>query len=123
MAYKTCPDQMTLAGIKIYPRIGVTSEERQKAQECQVDLTLCGDFEAAAATDALEKSIDYCRVLHIVRETAEACDYNLVETLSYRIARTVLRNFPVSRVKIKVRKRPAELQEQLNFVEMEIEES
>jgi len=123
VAYKICQDQITLAGIKLYPRIGTTAEERQSPQECQADLTLWGDFEAAAATDALEKSIDYCQVLRTVQDSAKACEYNLVETLAYRIVRSVLQNFPVSRVKIKVRKRPFILQEQIDYVEVEVEES
>jgi len=123
MAYKICQDQITLAGIKLYPRIGTTAEEKQRPQECQADLTLWGDFEAAAATDALEKSIDYCKVLRTAQDTAGASDYNLVETLAYRIARSVLQIFPVSRVKIRVRKRPAALRGQIDFVEVEIEES
>jgi dihydroneopterin aldolase len=123
MAYKICQDQITLAGIKLYPRIGTTAEERQRPQECLADLTLWGDFQAAAATDALEKSIDYCQVLRTAQDTAKASDYNLVETLAYRIARSVLQDFPVNRVKIKLRKRPASLQGQIDFVEVEIEES
>lgn len=123
MAYKTCQDQITLSGIKIYPRIGTGAEERLSAQECCADLTLWGDFEAAAATDSLDKSIDYSQVLLAVQDTAKVCEYNLLETLAYRIVRTVLRNFPVSRVRIRLRKRPAALIDQIDFVEVEVEES
>ncbi|MBN1568259.1 MAG: dihydroneopterin aldolase [Acidobacteria bacterium] len=111
-----------MADVKLYPRIGVTSEERDIAQECRADLTLWGDFEAAASTDALDKSVDYCQVLQTMRETAIAREYNLLETLAYRIVRSVLQNFPVSRVKIKLRKRPAGLMDQISYVEVEVEE-
>ena len=123
MVHKTCQDQMTLAGVKIYPRIGTSAEERSSIQECQADLSLWGDFEAAAATDDLNKSIDYCSVLSTIRRTAEASEYNLVETLAYRIARAVLQSYPVNRVRIKLRKRPAGLLGQIDFVEIEVEES
>jgi dihydroneopterin aldolase len=88
-----------------------------------VDLVLWGNFEAAASTDALENSIDYVRVLSVVQQTASAREYNLVETLAYRIVRSVLQSFPVSRVSVKVRKRPESLREKIGFVEVEIEES
>ncbi len=123
MAYKTRQDQITLAGIKIYPRIGTSPEEKSEPQECRADLTLWGDFEAAASTDSLDESIDYCRVLLTVQDAAKERDYNLLETLAYRIVRSVLRGFPVSRVRVKVRKRPAILLEQIDFVEVEVEES
>ena len=50
-------------------------------------------------------------------------EFNLVETLAYRIVRAVLQSFPVSRVRIKVRKRPPVLSEQIEFIEVEVEES
>lgn len=123
MGHKTWQDQITLACVKLYPRIGTSSEERSAAQECEADLTLWGDFEAAAATDSLDKSVDYSEVLLTVQKTAAAREYSLLETLAYRIVRAVLQGFPVSRVRIKLRKRPASLLDQIGFVEVEVEES
>ena len=116
-------DQITLAGVKIFPRIGTTVEERASAQECSADLIIWGDFEAAASTDSLDKSVDYSRVLSVVQETANAHEYNLVETLAYKIVRSVLQTFPVNRVRIKLRKRPVSLLDQIDYIEVEIEES
>jgi 7,8-dihydroneopterin aldolase/epimerase/oxygenase len=116
-------DRITLGGVKIFPRIGTTPEERSSPQECNADLVLWGDFEAAASTDSLDKSVDYSRVLTIVTNTAMAQEYSLVETLAYAIVRNVLRAFPLDRVRVKLRKRPASLIDQLDFVEIEIEES
>jgi dihydroneopterin aldolase len=114
---------MTLAGIKIYPRIGVTAEERSSPQECQADLTLWGSFEAAAANDSLDQSIDYCQVLSMVQKVAEAREYNLLETLAYGIVRSVLQSFPATRIRVKLRKHPLILSKDLDFVEVEVEES
>jgi dihydroneopterin aldolase len=116
-------DRIVLAGVKIYPRIGTTREERISSQECEAELTLWGDFEAAASTDSLNESVDYTRVLSVVQQTAGAQEYNLLETLAYRTVRNVLQSFPVSRVSVKVRKRPASLRNQIDFVEVEIEDS
>jgi 7,8-dihydroneopterin aldolase/epimerase/oxygenase len=114
---------MTLAGIKLYPCIGITAEERSAPQECQADLTLWGNFEAAAATDTLDRSIDYCQILSQVQKVAEAHEYSLLETLAYGIVRSVLQSFPVARVRVKLRKRPLSLLKDLDFVEVEVEES
>jgi 7,8-dihydroneopterin aldolase/epimerase/oxygenase len=122
LAHKNRDDQLTLAGIKIYPRIGVTAEERQTAQECEVDLTIWSSFEAAAATDSMDQSVDYTRLLNAVQEIAAAREYNLVETLAYRIARMALQAFPVDRVRVNVRKRPESLSGHLSFVEVGVEE-
>ena len=116
-------DRITLAGLKLFPRIGTTAEERSVPQECAADLLLWGDFEAAASTDALEDSVDYTRVLAIAQQTATSREYNLVETLAYKIVRNILQQFPVSRVCIKLRKRPSILAAEIDFVEIEVEES
>jgi 7,8-dihydroneopterin aldolase/epimerase/oxygenase len=111
-----------LAGVRIYPRIGTTPEERSNPQECEVDLTIWCNFEAAAATDSIDNSIDYCRILEEVQGIARAREYALVETLGYGISRTILQKFPVNRVNVKLRKQPAVLLDQIEFIEIEVEE-
>jgi dihydroneopterin aldolase len=123
LVHKAPQGRITLAGVKLRPHIGISLEERSAPQECQADLTLWGDFEAAAATDALDRSIDYCQVLLKVQETAGEREYQLLETLAYKIVRAVLQDFPVSRVGIRLRKLPSILLDQIEYVEVEIEES
>lgn len=114
-------DKLTLAGIKLNPRIGVSPGEKRFPQPCQADVVLWGDFEAAAAADSLERALNYSRVLATVLETARAREYNLLETLAYRIARDLLETYPAERVRVRMRKRPASLVTKLDFVEVEVE--
>jgi dihydroneopterin aldolase len=123
LAYKDRDDRITLAGVKLRPRLGVTPEEKNNPQECEAEVTIWGNFEAAAATDCLEQSVDYCSVLAAVEQTAAAREYSLVETLAYRIVRDILQDFPVSRVRVRLRKRPTILASQVDFVEVEVEDS
>ncbi len=116
-------DRVTVSGIKLHPRIGVTPGERRLPQMCQADVSLWGDFEAAASTDALDKALDYGKILEMVLEIAHSREYNLLETLAYAIARKVLQSFPAARVGVKVRKRPAALMDRIESVEVEVEQS
>jgi FolB domain-containing protein len=77
---KTREDRITLVGIKLRPHIGTTPEERMKPQECRADLSVWGDFEGAAAMDSLEASVDYCRILSSVQQTAGSRQYNLLSS-------------------------------------------
>jgi dihydroneopterin aldolase len=123
MVRKTRDDSITLSRIKIRARIGTTAEERQLPQECEADLTVWANFEAAAATDLLERSVDYCRILENARQIAAEREYNLVETLAYAIVRSTLQKFGISRARIRLRKRPAGLLEHIDHIEVEVEES
>jgi dihydroneopterin aldolase len=55
-------------------------------------------------------------------ECAHAREFNLLETLAYQLARDVLRSFPVQKVNVRLRKRPASLADKLDFIEVEVEE-
>lgn len=122
MPAKSRDDRITLSGIRLLPKIGVTPGERRQPQPCDADVTLWGDFAAAASTDSLEKALDYSEVLARVIEAAHCREYNLLETLAYRISREVLQGFPAKKVSVKVRKRPASLIDRLDFIEVEVEE-
>ncbi len=123
MASRQREDSITLSGVKLRPRIGVTPGERRLPQPCQADIVLYGDFEAAAATDSLDRALNYSTVLRKVLEVAHSKEFNLLETLAYTLAREVLSSFPSVRVTVRVRKRPMSLVEKLDFIEVEVEQS
>ncbi len=123
LAPRTRSDRITIAGVKIWPRIGVTPGERRQAQACEVDVTLRGDFEAAATSDSLGRAIDYSKVIATVLEIGGKGEYNLVETLAYRIARGVLESCPAQSVSVRLRKRPQSLAGKVDYIEVEVEES
>ena len=116
-------DRLTLAGVKLQPRLGVTPGERRFPQACIADISVWGDFEAASATDELADAMDYSRILATVVQTAHVREYNLLEALAYRLAREVLEAFPAHRVTVKVRKQPATMTDRLDHVEVEVDES
>lgn len=111
-----------LANVKLMPRIGVTTGERRQPQLCQADVTVWGDFNAAAATDDLDRALNYSKIYEKITESSQAKEFSLLETLAYQLARDVLRSFPVHKVNVRLRKRPASLVDKLDFVEVEVEE-
>ena len=114
-------DRLRLTDIKIFPRIGVTSEERAMPQECRADLEIRMNLANAAATDDLEHAIDYGLVLDTMRATATAREYVLLETLAYALLECVRADFQVDGAMVRVRKRPVSLREKFDFVEVEVE--
>ena len=115
-------DRITICGVKLRPRIGVTPGERRFPQDCEADVTVWGNFEAAASTDALGSALDYSKLLATIMEAAHCQEYNLLETLAYRITRAVLQSYPASKANVRLRKRPASLTSKIDYIEVEVEE-
>ena len=114
-------DRLTLAGVRMRPRIGVTPGERRLPQPCEADITLMGDFEAAASTDSLERAMDYSRILTLVAAVSESREFNLLETLAFALGRALLEAFPANGVQIRVRKRPVSMVGKLEHIQVEVQ--
>jgi FolB domain-containing protein len=103
-------------------RLGVDASERKNPQDCEADIVVWGNSEPGASTDDLSHVIDYAKILSKVLEIADGREYALLETLACSITSGVLQEFPVTKVLVKVRKRPVALLDKLDYVEVEIEE-
>ena len=91
-------------GIKIYAFHGCLPEEGKIGGHYLVDVMLNTDFSLAAATDDLQKTIDYVVVNKIVREEM-AIRSKLIEHVGQRIInRLKSQTASLDRVKLKVTK-------------------
>lgn len=84
--------------------IGVNREEREQKQEVVFNISLTCDLSAAAATDDLEKTVDYSRLKNRVVQFAEASDFYLIERLAGCVADLCLEDPRVSAVRVRVDK-------------------
>lgn len=88
-----------------YARHGVTQEEHRVGGRYEVDVVMDLDFSAAAATDDLERTVDYERVYALVRELVTGHSFYLIERLAFLIGNEVMAAFPmVHHVEVTVRK-------------------
>ncbi|WP_043568136.1 dihydroneopterin aldolase [Acaricomes phytoseiuli] len=104
------PDQIALTGIRAIGRHGVFEQERRDGQPFIVDATLFTDIRAAAAADDLSSTVDYGAVAELIAAMITGEAYDLIETLTERIAAAILEGFPVSAVEVTVHKPEAPLQ-------------
>lgn len=84
--------------------LGLNEDERRERQDIVVNLDLWVDTRAAAASDDLQHSVNYRTVCKRVIAHVEGSAYLLVERLASEIARLVLTEFPVARVRVRVEK-------------------
>jgi len=93
-----------LHGIALHGFHGVLEHERREGQRFLVDVDLDLSDETAATTDRIEDAVDYREVVAAVAAVSEARAYHLLEAFATEIAETLVARFPVTRVRVRVRK-------------------
>jgi len=82
-----------LKNIKVYAFHGCLEEEKRIGSDYLVNLVLNTDFEEAASTDDLSKTIDYVRANKIVYDEM-ALRSKLLESVAVRISKSLKSSFP-----------------------------
>lgn len=100
---------------------GTSAAEKETGRRFEVDCEITTDITKAAATDSLEKTIDYTRVYTLVEDLLRNNKYNLIETLAEQLADAVFESFDIERLKIRVRKRIPPVPGNIDCLEVETE--
>ena len=93
-------DKIFIHALKSEAIIGIFDWERQVKQTVYVDLEMAIDVRKAAASDAIEDTLNYKRVAKRLVAFIEGSSFHLVETLAERIALLVLEEFGVESVRV-----------------------
>lgn len=93
-----------LLAIELFGFHGVLEEERRDGQRFLVDAELDYADETAATSDRIEDAVDYRDVVATVVEVSDGTAYHLLEALATALADALVARFPVTRVRVRVRK-------------------
>ncbi len=113
--------RVRVSGIRFHAFHGLSKLERQVGVRHRVDVEMDTDISRAAMSDRIEDTIDYGEVHELVVKIGRGNSFHLIEVLAMRIAREILENYPVSRVKIRVDKETPVLDGMVDSVGVEIE--
>ena len=97
-------DIVFINDLRIETIIGIYDWERKVRQTISLDLEMGADIRKAAATDAIEDTLNYKAVAKRLIAFVGASEYQLVETLAEKIAEIVLSEFAVPWVRLTVHK-------------------
>jgi 7,8-dihydroneopterin aldolase/epimerase/oxygenase len=100
----TAMDTVFIRELRIDTVIGIYEWEREIRQTVVLDLEMGADIAKAAATDAIEDTLDYKAVSKRLIEFVRASEFQLVETLAERCAAIVLEEFDVPWVRLTLNK-------------------
>ena len=100
-------DTIFLSGLTAECIIGIWDWERKVKQKVVIDLEMAADIRRAAASDRIEDTLDYKKVSKRLQQFVEQSQFQLVETLTDRIAQIVITEFGVPAVKVRLNKQGA----------------
>ena len=101
---KSNHDIVFIEDLRIQTVIGIFDWEREIKQTVSLDLEMAFDIRRAAASDAIEDTLDYKAVSKRLIGLVEASEFQLVESLAERCAAIVLDEFPVNWLRLKLSK-------------------
>jgi 7,8-dihydroneopterin aldolase/epimerase/oxygenase len=100
-------DIIFLNGLTTYCIIGIWQWERRVKQKVVIDLELAADIRKAAASDSIEDTLDYKRISKRLLQFVSESEFQLVETLTERIAEVIVTEFAVPWVRVRLNKQGA----------------
>ncbi len=102
MATETRSDTIFLQDLKVETIVGIWDWERKIRQTVSIDIEMAADVVKAAETDNIEGMLNYKAVAKRVQQFVAASEYQLVETLAEKIAETVLAEFDIPWIQLRV---------------------
>lgn len=102
MATETRSDTIFLQDLKVETIVGIWDWERKIRQTVSIDIEMAADVAKAAETDNIEGTLNYKAVAKRVQQFVAASEYQLVETLAEKIAETVLAEFDIPWIQLRV---------------------
>ena len=97
-------DKIYLNQISIEAIVGIWDWERRIPQTILIDLEMAADIRRAAASDDIADTLNYKLVAKRVKTLVQESGFRLVETMAETIAQTVMSEFDVPWVKVRINK-------------------
>ena len=97
-------DKLFVEDVRFYGQHGLTTAEQAVGAWFSVDAELAVDLAPAALSDDVGATVDYGRVMQRIVEIGTKSHVNLLERLAGLLSDAILREFPTSEVRVRVRK-------------------
>jgi dihydroneopterin aldolase len=97
-------DYVSVRDLSVAAVIGVHAWEREVEQTLIVSADMAADVRKAAATDGLADTLDYSAVAAAIAAVLREGKFRLIETAAERVAGRLLADFPVTWLRVELRK-------------------
>jgi dihydroneopterin aldolase len=114
-------DSISVRGLRVDARIGVTAEERATRQPLVFDVTIEADLAPAGRSDDLADTIDYDSLVHDIAGLVRETEVKLLETIAELVVRRVSKVKGANGVTVEVFKENVPVQEDVGAIAVRIE--
>jgi 7,8-dihydroneopterin aldolase/epimerase/oxygenase len=97
-------DYVSIKDLSVPAVIGVHDWEREVEQTLVISVDMVADVQKAAASDNLADALDYSAVASTITAIVRDGKFHLIETAAERVAERLLADFPVTRLRLELRK-------------------
>jgi 7,8-dihydroneopterin aldolase/epimerase/oxygenase len=97
-------DHIHIEQLEAFAHVGVPDHERNKPQRITISITAWPNGGFQKLNDDIGSAINYSAIARMVREVVDERRDKLIETLAENIAHQLLKNLPIERVCIELRK-------------------
>ena len=91
---------LKIKDIKLWARVGVLEKERDLGQLFSLDVFLWSDFENCTQNDDIKSTIDYSKLVEILKYQSKKICCLTIENYSNEILKIIVEEFQLSRIKI-----------------------
>ena len=91
---------LKIKNIKLWARVGVLEEERELGQLFNLDVFLWADFENCTQNDAIHSTVDYSKLVKILKHQSKKIYCYTIEKYSNEILKVIDEEFNLNRIKI-----------------------
>ena len=95
---------LKIEDIIIWARVGVLDEERKLGQLFSLDIFLWTDFEECTINDDIKRTVDYSKLVEILKNQSKKIYCFTIEKYSNVILEMINQEFKVSKIKITLTK-------------------
>jgi dihydroneopterin aldolase len=97
-------DRIHIEQLEVFARVGVAEIEREKPQRLTVSITLWPKQDTRDLEDQIDRTVNYSAVAEAARNFVRVQSVNLIETLADRLAKHLLGNFAIQKIRVELRK-------------------
>ena len=98
------PDKVHIEQLDVFTRVGVPEEERANPQRLTVSISFWPYQQTSDLADHIERTVNYSTVAEETKNFLRDQSVKLIETLADGLASHLLKNFPIQKVTIELRK-------------------